>query len=236
MKSLLQNTHPSWHGILSKSLLTLDSSYQKALLESSFWLPGKEHMFAAFSLPLSQVNYLLLGESPYPRECSANGYAFWDAAVDSLWSKTGLATAVNRATSLRNFIKMLLHARGDLNKDFSQAAIATLDKHSYVKTADELFQNMLSRGFLLLNASLVFRDGKVPQDAAAWQPFISCLLESLAKKRPDITLILFGKIAQKYIHMTQLSSLVAEHPYNISFIQNRAVIEFFKPLNLLALS
>ena len=45
----------------------------------------------------------------------ANGYAFWDAAVNELWSDNGLSKAVNRATSLRNFIKMLLVTEGALS-------------------------------------------------------------------------------------------------------------------------
>ena len=97
--------------------------------------------------PLSSVRTILFGESPYPREGSANGYAFWDAAVENLWSDSGLSKAVNRATSLRNFIKMLLLARGDLNHDFSQPAIAQLDKSTFHRTADEFFTGLLNKGF-----------------------------------------------------------------------------------------
>lgn len=234
MKSLLGNVHESWRELLEESLHSLDNDYQDTLLHTSDWLPGNPRLFSAFSLPLSEVNYILLGESPYPRTGSANGFAFWDAAVEELWSPTGLSKPVNRATSLRNFIKMLLLARGDLSNNFSQEAIARLDKQYFIKTARGLFNNMLDKGFLLLNATLVYRKDKVSLDAKEWRPFMQCLLRLIAVKRPALRLILFGKVAKMYENLTALPTLTAEHPYNISFIANPAVIDFFKPLNLLA--
>ena len=61
-----------------------------------------------------QVNYVLFGES-LPRRASANGYAFWDAAVKIMVS-FGNSKTVNRATSLLNILKMLLIAEGCLKK------------------------------------------------------------------------------------------------------------------------
>ena len=44
------------------------------------------------------MRYVLFGESPYPRAQSANGYAFWDAAANSLWAEEGgLHQLLNRA-------------------------------------------------------------------------------------------------------------------------------------------
>src|SRR5687768_2561868 len=104
--------HPSWHDCLNTALQQMDLTYLEKLKLTENWLPGPEKIFAAFSLPVSKVNYLLFGESPYPRPTSANGYAFWDAAVTELWSPLGMSKKVNRATSLRNFMKMLLVAEG----------------------------------------------------------------------------------------------------------------------------
>src|SRR5262245_7286900 len=113
----------------------MDSSYISSLARSSNWLPGPNSIFNAFSLPLDHVNYVLFGESPYPRQESANGYAFWDASVNELWSATGLSKKVNRATSMRNILKMLLIAEGLLDKQqTSQEAIARIDKTHLVQT------------------------------------------------------------------------------------------------------
>jgi len=237
---MFKQTDPSWHAILQTALSTMDPAYLKQLEASNHWLPGSEKIFNAFSLPLENTRYILFGESPYPRAQSANGYAFWDAAVDHLWSETGLSKSVNRATSLRNFIKMLLVARKDLTSDCSQPAIAKLEKTHYIQTIQDLFNHLMNAGFLLLNASLVLSEKyPVNQEAKFWQPFMSRLLTQLADS--DIKLVLFGNIAKKleksdHQLIQKFDILKAEHPYNLSFISNTAVLEFFQPFNLLCVN
>lgn len=234
----MQVVHPSWAPVINTALAAMDQDYLATLQTTTDWLPGAEKIFNAFSLPLDDMRYILFGESPYPRPASANGFAFWDNAVHDLWSNSGLATAVNRATSLRNMIKMLLVAAGGLTSDTSQAAIAQLDKTHYVRTIDELFANFIAHGFLLLNASLVFSTRSVRKDAKAWLPFMTCLLNLLAKEKPGVTLVLFGQVAKTIdtIAPVTLTRIHAEHPYNISFIHNPIVLSFFKPLDLLCLN
>jgi uracil-DNA glycosylase len=233
----LDKVDASWQPCIKQALSTMDSEYLDQLSHHTHWLPGAEKIFNAFTLPVNQVNYVLLGESPYPRAESANGYAFWDAAVTDLWSATGLSKPVNRATSLRNIIKMLLVADGTLDSmHTSQADIMQVDKNHLVKTNQALFNNFLQRGFLLLNASLVLQPTAVRKDAIAWQPFLKTVLTFLQQKRPEAKLILLGNIAtsvKKFIEKKPIDVLCAEHPYNISFIQNPIVLEFFKPLQLL---
>lgn len=197
------------------------------------WLPGQKNIFSAFKMPLEKVKFILLGESPYPRAASANGYAFWDAAVGSMWSETGLSKKVNRATSLRNLIKMLLHARGDLYQDFSQDAIAGLNKSRYLQTASQLFQAFMNHGFLLLNASLVYSPGKVHAHAKHWRIFMSTLFRALADNNPSLKLVLLGRIANQLPESKLFAIFKAEHPYNISFVTNPDVLDFFKPFDLL---
>jgi len=230
---LLEQAHPQWQIILSNALETVDTHYLASLQLTEGYLPAFNALFAAFSMPLDSVQYILLGESPYPRAQSANGFAFWDNAVGSLWSEKGLSKDVNRATSLRNLIKMLLHARGDLIKDYSQKAIAQLDKSIYIDTASELFTALMDEGFLLLNASLVYSEGNVPYHARQWRPFMHSLLVQLSKLDKRMQLILLGRIAAQVPEASLFTGLVAEHPYNISFITNPSVLEFFKPMDLL---
>ncbi|CAM2837702.1 uracil-DNA glycosylase [Legionella steigerwaltii] len=232
-QSLLNNCHSDWKEIVTKALETMDQHYLQLLMHDEHWLPGKESLFAAFSLPLAKTRYILLGESPYPRQDSANGYAFWDNSVGNLWSINGLSKAVNRATSLRNWIKMLLVARGELDSNTSQANIALLDKSSLVQTAQQLFEGMMTKGILLLNASLVYSEGKVPYHARQWKPFMQSLFSQLAIIKPSVQLILLGKIAETAAQNKLPIGLIAEHPYNVSFITNQRVIDFFKPLDLL---
>ncbi|MFZ4076793.1 MAG: uracil-DNA glycosylase [Legionellaceae bacterium] len=233
MTHFLAPVHPQWQPLITKALQTLPDAYVKDLLLSEDWFPGEHAMLAAFSMPLSSVSTVLFGESPYPRRASANGYAFWDAEVQSLWSETGLSTSVNRATSLRNFIKMLLYARGDLSVDFSQSAIAALDKSHFYSTAEAFFKGLMSRGFLLLNATLVYREGEIAYHAKQWRSFILAVLDELAVHRSSVSLILLGRIALQIPGCERFRCLVAEHPYNLSFITNPEVSQFFKPLDLL---
>ncbi len=234
----IQAADHTWQPILQQALHSIDQHYLNHLYHSKDWLPGPEQIFNAFSLPMTKVNYVLFGESPYPRKISANGYAFWDAAVKNLWSKTGMSKEVNRATSLRNFLKMLLVAEGLLDpKHTNQAAIAAINKDHLIQTNTELFQRLLQHGFLLLNTTPVLQADAPKKDARAWQGFTQIMLEKLLKLRPNVTLLFFGAIAQNLSFSCVKShenQLHAEHPYNITFIENPVVLNFFKPLHLLS--
>jgi uracil-DNA glycosylase len=234
----LSKVHTSWRPIVKQALAAVKEDYLHYLLVNDEWLPGTDKIFNAFSLPKNKTRYILFGESPYPRETSANGYAFWDAAVKELWSPTGLSSTVNRATSLRNLIKMLLLARNDLQlANISQNAIAKLDKSIYVPTVDALFNNFLQKGFLLLNASLVFHTAElVKKCAKMWFNFIDSLLQQLQPS--DIQLVLLGNIAKligKLKSAQVYSQFTAEHPYNLSFIANPQIQHFFRSFDLLSL-
>ncbi len=222
----LKKTHPDWQPILKKALDTMDRSYLIALSKDKNWLPGEEKIFNAFKLPLKNLKRILFGESPYPRKISANGYAFWDNAVGKLWSEKGLSKEVNRATSLRNFIKMLLS---------TEEKTITSDKSGFIQTLPELFQNLLNHGFLLLNATLVYREKKVREDAKYWQPFLKTLLEEIYKIHPDTELVFLGNIAKQIDPLIKdpYHKIYAEHPYNLSFIINPIVLEYFGKFKLL---
>ena len=230
--------HPSWKECIQRGLDRMDKDYLNSLANTSCWLPGHKKIFNAFSLPQNQVNYVLFGESPYPRSESANGYAFWDEAVHELWSETGLSKKVNRATSLRNILKMLLIAEDQLDaRQTGQDEIAKVDKSGCVKTNQDFFDNLLNLGFLLMNATPVLYDHRAPQiDAKAWHPFIHEIINCLLEQRPQATFILFGRIAKRINPLLadrQVKKLYAEHPYNLSFITNPEVLSFFKHLHLL---
>ncbi len=234
---VLDRVHSSWQPGIIHALTQMDNDYLENLYATQSWLPGPSNIFNAFSLPLNQVNYVLFGESPYPRADSANGFAFWDARVKNLWSATGMDKNVNRATSLRNFIKMLLVAEGFLQPPhITQTDIAALDKSQLVQTNGQLFQSLISHGFLLLNASLVLQKGQVRQDAKAWLPFLRRVINYLLEHKPHVCFLLFGNIAhliEALLPSQHVNKLRAEHPYNHSFITNPEVLDFFRPLHLL---
>ena len=230
--------HPTWEPLLARALQAMDANYLQSLLDTPRWLPGISKIFNAFSFPKNSVKYILIGESPYPRAQSANGYAFWDQAVTDLWTPKGLSKEVNRATSLRNFIKMLLVASGDLSaENTQQEAIVRLDKSNMIQTNQELFQKLLDHGFLLLNASLTLGNTSVSLSSQQWLPFLKTLFPVLCQNRPRPTLVLFGNIAKNTadnINTKAFPKIISEHPYNLSFISNQDVIKLFKPFQLLS--
>lgn len=243
--------HPSWRPILTNGLDAIaaaDPTYLPALAEDSY-LPNQGRIFAAFTLPLDAVRYVLVGEGPYPRAQSATGVCFMDGAVESLWSEKGLSKQVNRATSLRNFLKMLLVADGLLAQgNTSGDAIAHVSMKAraigspFIQTLTELQANLTRHGFLLLNATLVYRPDVPPiKEARAWQPFLMTVLTALAthaekSDAPLPTLVLWGKIAEQLNALgitSRFPSAISEHPYNLSFIDNPKMQQLFGRLHLL---
>lgn len=244
IQALLKHSevHPQWHSLLDKALLSVDSDYLQQLIDDPDWLPGINNLLAAFRRDLNNLKYILIGESPYPRKESANGIAFFDAAVGKLWSENGLSKAVNRATSMRNILKTALLAEGHLQCDkdgkISQASIAEVDKTELIQTMAELFDNLRQRGFLMLNATPVLHAQRKPaKEALFWKDFLHSLLQLLTESLDhQVTLILWGKIAESINALPAAlpyRKLVSEHPYNISFIDNPEMLDLFAELRVL---
>jgi len=249
--TMVQQADPSWHATLLKGLEAMtvaDPVYLPTLISSAFF-PTESRLFAAFALPLQHVRYVLVGEGPYPRAASATGVCFMDGAVGSLWSASGLSKAVNRATSLRNFMKMLLVSAGHLQQERTAgdalvevAVKAQAPGAPLIQTLMQLQHNLTNNGFLLLNASLAFRVEVLPaKEARSWQPLLEAVLVSLAQQNDALsqklpTLVLWGKIALQIEPMRvaqPFPKVIAEHPYNLSFITNRAMQSLFGPMHLL---
>jgi uracil-DNA glycosylase len=232
--------HPEWRETLAAALATLDPDYLHSLLLDDGWLPGPDRLLAAFRRNRDGVRYLLVGESPYPRPESANGIAFFDAAVGDLWSEQGLSKTVNRATSLRNLVKTMLLAGNylapDVHGKVGQQAIAALDKSNLAQSLPELFEVLRQLGFLMLNATPVLHAARKPVlEARYWQAFLERLLALVAQQaRSPVTLLLWGKIAQRVEAIPASATyrkLVCEHPYNVSFIDNPEMLALFSELD-----
>lgn len=249
IEKALKKAHSSWIPVLREGLAAVERQtpdYFNRLVQDDF-LPTEDRLFAAFSQPFDAVRYVLVGEGPYPRAESASGYCFMDAAVGELWSEKGLSKPVNRATSLRNFIKMLLVADGKIPPDNTGGDMMKAIAHQalnagspFIRTLAEMQASMIDKGFLLLNASLVYR-AHVPaaRETKAWQPFLYSVLDALAGRKDHSekpTLILWGKMAERLMTLPFIGAfncVVSEHPYNLSFIQNRGMQALFQPLSLL---
>ncbi len=233
---MIESVDKSWQDILSWCFDSLNDDYKDFLNNSNEYFPDRNNFLNAFkTLSLNDTKYILFGQDPYPRKNSAIGYAFIDGAVNEIFSKKGLSKEVNKATSLRNFIKALLVCDGALKDDLSQNAITKIDKTSYIKTLYQMRINFEKNGVLLLNMALIFtkkEDSK--KHLKEWKIFMQTLLECLHNK--NIELILFGNFAkelQRFKIAKEYKKHIMPHPYNISFIHDINVYTLFKPMQLL---
>lgn len=234
--SFVSQIDPSWKEIVSYALDGLDLNYLKYLEQDTTYFPDKNNFLNAFkTLPLTKTRYILFGQDPYPRKESALGYAFIDGKVERIFDANGLSKAVNRATSLRNFIKMLLVCEGKLHEDFSKEAIASIDTSNYIQTIQQLRQNFEKNGVLLLNMALVFSSKEESKyHIRAWKGFVRRLLQRLASQETE--LILFGNIArevEKFDEAKEFTKHLLPHPYNISFITDPQAHTLFRKMRLL---
>lgn len=228
--------HPSWRGILEDAISSLDAKYLEFLKTDNSYFPDINNFLNAFKLPLKDTKYILFGQDPYPRVKSASGYAFIDGEVSSIFGENGLSKEVNKATSLRNFMKMILLCEEELKDDFSKDAISKIDKTLYINSIFDLKDNFEKNGVLLLNMALVFttkEDSKM--HIQKWNKFVKTVLSKL--KNEDIELILFGKMAEVLEKVDEAKSFkkhIIPHPYNISFITDIKAHKIFEPMRLLS--
>jgi uracil-DNA glycosylase len=108
-----------------------------------------------------------------------------------------------------------------------------------IQTMSQLQSNLTAQGFLLLNATPVFRPDVPPvKEARFWLPFLKSILDSLAEcDMPAPTLVLWGKIAAQVNALPgadRFPQQAAEHPYNLTFIGNLSMHRLFGPMRLLA--
>jgi uracil-DNA glycosylase len=249
--AMIDVAHTSWRPIIAAGLNAIDAAFPDYLasVADDHFLPNGGRVFAAFTQPIDAVHYVLVGEGPYPRPDSATGVCFMDGAVTSLWSEKGLSKPVNRATSLRNFMKMLLVADGQLSVEQTTGDALVEVAHNarsspdrVIQTLPELQAKLTGHGFLLLNATLVFRPHVPPvKEAKAWLPFLQTILAALADhaeragKTPP-TLVLWGKIAVQLEALpanSRFPKKISEHPYNLTFIANPVMQKLFGPMHLL---
>lgn len=230
--------HKSWQTVINSALNNLDDDYLEFLQQNQEYFPNQSNFLNAFkTLPKDKTKYILFGQDPYPRINSAIGYAFIDGAVQSIWDeKNGLSKEVNKATSLRNFMKMLLICDGKLkDADTSKEAIINAETNEYIESIRELLSNFEKNGILLLNTALIFtskEDSK--KHVKMWKPFVSALLREI--KDENIKLILFGSMAkeiEKFEISSDFEKFYCEHPYNVSFITNKNVQSLFGQMKLL---
>ncbi len=166
-------------------------SMRDFLEEKTKRFPAPDLVFQALkACSPSEVKIVILGLAPYPREESACGIALFDAALDS-WESKKLGSTV----SMRTFVKAALIHKYGLSQSADISMVRSMLKSKKIVDPKSLFVNLLSQGVLLLNASLTIDADSKTDSAAAWEPVISSILESVfeAKKNDSVVFCFWGE-------------------------------------------
>jgi uracil-DNA glycosylase len=152
-------------------------------------VPEIGKMFAALTLPLSEVSVVLLGQDPYPTPSHAIGLAF----------------AVSSGTkpipgSLRNMFK-------EVASDTGKAS-----------TADSSLSSWMDQGVLLLNTSLTTTSGvRAAHVAWPWERVVRAIIDRVVLANPKVIGLLLGNHAKRFAEHFATESIVdAAHPSPLS--------------------
>lgn len=208
------------------------------ILQDKTLIPKKEKIFNGYNISVEDLKFIIVGESPYPREESATGHAFIDGGVKNIWSSEGLSKEVNKATSLRNLFKTALVADGfTIPEKTRKQDIKKIENKIFVQTMTDLHRNLNNNGVALLNMCLSLRGGKVnASDVLLWENIMDRFLLNIVIKNPNVILVLWGNIAKRVKKLNSFSYfqyIESEHPYNNSFIDNKKMQHFLKEINFL---
>ncbi len=152
--------------------------------------PPEENMFSALlKTSLDNVKVVIVGQDPYHGNGQAHGLSF------------SVMKGVSQPPSLQNIFKEM---KSDLGID--------PPKHGCL-------DDWATQGVLLLNATLTVREGQPLSHAKrGWEQFTDALIDLVAKSRPHVVFILWGKYAaEKCERIESLRSgnhliLKAAHP------------------------
>ena len=147
----LSEIDSSWHGVFAPHLGEIKEIFES--LGESEITPAREVIFSAFSLPITEVKVLILGQDPYPAEGVADGLAF----------SSGQPSVI--PASLRNIFKEYCDDLG-----FERPETGSL-------------QTWKNRGVLLLNTALTTEIGKLDiHKSLGWNNLISTILLELSRR------------------------------------------------------
>lgn len=153
------------------------------------YLPAAGQILRAFTLPLSQVRVLILGQDPYPNPGHPVGLAF--SVAPDVRPLPG---------SLRNIYK-------ELEADLGHAPAAHGD-----------LSHWFDQGVLLLNRVLTVRPGASGSHRGkGWEEVTACAVEALAARGGPLVAVLWGRDAQSAAPLLEgVATIASPHPSPLS--------------------
>jgi len=167
--------HKSWFNIFTPFFKSDDIVNIKRTLLNVPFAPIEVDIFKAFSLPLSDIKVVILGQDPYPTAGMATGLAF------------AVPNDKKRPPSLKKIMELI---RTTVS---SQPVTFDVDE-----PFDTTLEHLHQQGVFLLNTALTVRLGYPDSHVELWQPFINTVIKTLSEI-DYLIWALWGKSAQSFI-------------------------------------
>lgn len=150
--------------------------YLKTLAKSNINVyPERRNIFKAFSMPLQDIDVVILGQDPYHRKELATGLAF---AVKDKEHDTPTLEIIR--DELLNYTHRI-----DVDDE---------------EVFDYTLENWHNQGILLLNSALTVQEFSPKSHIELWASFIELIIKIIDEKE-NIIFSLWGSSAQKFSHL-----------------------------------
>lgn len=170
-------------------LSDIDAKLHAAASAGELILPDRQHIFAAFSQPFSQVRVLILGQDPYPTPGHAMGLAF------------------STSRSVSPIPRSLANIYRELHDDLAIPPASHGDLSAWSE-----------QGVLLLNRVLTVQAGLAgSHNHLGWQEVTSIAIQALARHHGPLVAVLWGKHAASMQPLLgEVACVVSAHPSPLS--------------------
>lgn len=169
---ILDSFHSSWYPIVNLLYQEPLKSLSEQILPEISFQPQKEDIFRIFSLPVTDIKVVILGQDPYPTPGNAVGRAF------------AISEDVKEPVSLKNIKKEIWNNDVNVSEFFDFYQYNTL-------------QHWEDQCVFLLNSALTVETGKAGSHLKYWKEFTQRVVSFIASKNPCIWMF-WGKKAQQY--------------------------------------
>ncbi len=156
---------PSWRSLFDESKEDLE--FLDELKDGEFY-PLRDQIFTAFTMPVTDIKVVLLGQDPYHGPGQAHGLSF------------SVPVGVTTPPSLRNIFKEL---------------VAEFPERGY-KFEHGNLEVWHGRQIFLLNAALTVAPGRPNSHAAHWSKWTDKIIEYILEHNKTCIFLLLGAFAQ----------------------------------------
>ena len=154
----------SWKPLFDRYQIDLDELYSNNKV-----FPPRDQIFRVFSMDVSDIKILLLGQDPYHGEGQAHGLSF------------SVPNKIKIPPSLKNIFK-------EINLEFPD--------RNYKFESGNLEQWFYREKIFLLNASLSVELGKPLSHIDIWDEFTNSVIKFISKKNKNCIYVLLGNYAK----------------------------------------